>query len=216
MKNRLTNRAESGFVHCTQCCTNQDKDCAEQNCFWAILDRLAAYEDSGLSPERIRELQNAFNILFESERQKQQENEQLQAKLDEWKYEAKCHMDEVIAREKQIEQLRVRVARMRELLTKAYDEIEKYKCLWKGSKPSGCDCPKPTALQDEIEQTLAEIDKAKGGWMVDIDKITKRIINIIKNDYLIDLDEDEEMGLTSDIVDILQALQGDYVVKGGE
>ena len=93
----------------------------------------------------------------------QAENEQLQAQLDEWKYEAKCHMDEVIAREKQIEQLRVRVARMRELLTKAYDEIEKYKCLWKGSKPSGCDCPKPTALQDEIEQTLAEIDKAIGG-----------------------------------------------------
>ena len=31
----------------------------------------------------------------------QQENEQLQAKLDEWKYETKCHMDEVIAREKQ-------------------------------------------------------------------------------------------------------------------
>ena len=69
----------------------------------------------------------------------QQENEQLRAKLEE------------------------RAARMRELLTKAYDEIEKYKCLWKGSKPSGCDCPKPTALQDEIEQTLAEIDKAIGG-----------------------------------------------------
>jgi len=69
----------------------------------------------------------------------QQENEQLRAKLEE------------------------RAARMRELLTKAYDEIEEYKCLWKGSKPSGCDCPKPTALQDEIEQTLAEIDKAIGG-----------------------------------------------------
>ena len=39
---------------------------------------------------------------------------------------------------------------------------------------------------------------------MDIDKITKRIINIIKNDYLIDLDEDEEMGLTSDIAYILQ------------
>jgi FtsZ-binding cell division protein ZapB len=45
----------------------------------------------------------------------QQENEQLRAKLSEWKYEVKCHMDEVIAREKQM-------ARMRELLTKAYDE----------------------------------------------------------------------------------------------
>ena len=34
---------------------------------------------------------------------------------------------------------------------------------------------------------------------MDIDKTIKRIINIIKNDYLIDLDEDEEMCLTSDI-----------------
>lgn len=93
----------------------------------------------------------------------QQENEQLRAKLEDWKHEVQCHMDEVVARDKEIEKLRAHVARMRELLTKAYDEIEKYKCLWKGSKPSGCDCPKPTALQDEIEQTLAEIDKAIGG-----------------------------------------------------
>lgn len=42
-------------------------------------NKLATYEDTGLTPERIRELQNAFNILFESERQKQQEAEQLQA-----------------------------------------------------------------------------------------------------------------------------------------
>ena len=104
-----------------------------------------------------------MSILFDTIEALQQENEQLRAKLGEWKHEVQCHMDEVIAREKQIEQLRVQVARMRELLTKAYDEIEKYKCLWKGSKPSGCDCPKPTALQDEIEQTLAEIDKAIGG-----------------------------------------------------
>jgi chromosome segregation ATPase len=93
----------------------------------------------------------------------QQENEQLRAKLEDWKHEVQCHMDEVVARDKEIEKLRAHVARMRELLTKAYDEIEKYKCLWKDSKPSGCDCPKPTALQDEIEQTLAEIDKAIGG-----------------------------------------------------
>ena len=63
--------------------------------------------------------------LFDTIEALQQENEQLRAQLDEWKYEVKCHMDEVIAREKQM-------ARMRELLTKAYDEIE---------------------------QTLAEIDK---------------------------------------------------------
>jgi len=59
MKNRLTNRAESGFVYCTQCCINQDEDCAEQDCFEAILDRLAAYEDSGLSPEEVLELAKA-------------------------------------------------------------------------------------------------------------------------------------------------------------
>ena len=46
-----------------------------------MLHRLAQYESSGLTPERIRELQNAFNILFESERQKQQENEQLRAQV---------------------------------------------------------------------------------------------------------------------------------------
>lgn len=86
--------------------------------------------------ERYYELDAGHSRLFKDFCKLQQENEQLQAKLDEWKYEAKCHMDEVIAREKQIEQLRVQVARMRELLTKAYDEIE---------------------------QTLAEIDKAIGG-----------------------------------------------------
>ena len=130
MSERLTKRDENGNAYYDWGCLNRNH--------WALgrhVDRLAAYEDTGLTPERIRELQNAFNILFESERQKQQENEQLRAQ----------------------------VVRMRELLTKAYDEIEKYKCLWKGSKPSGCDCPKPTALQDEIEQTLAEIDKAIGG-----------------------------------------------------
>jgi FtsZ-binding cell division protein ZapB len=42
----------------------------------------------------------------------QQENEQLRAKLDEWKYEVKCHMDEVVARDKQIEKLRAHAARL--------------------------------------------------------------------------------------------------------
>ena len=65
MKNRLTNRAESGFVYCTQCCINQDKDCAEQNCFEAILDRLAAYEDSGLSPEEVQKLKMLLELRTE-------------------------------------------------------------------------------------------------------------------------------------------------------
>ena len=70
-----------------------------------------------------------MSILFDTIENLQLENEQLRAKLGDWKYEVQCHMDEVIAREKQM-------ARMRELLTKAYDEIE---------------------------QTLAEIDKVIGG-----------------------------------------------------
>ena len=78
--------------------------------------------------KRMLDLYNTIEAL-------RQENEQLRAQLDEWKYEVQCHMDEVIAREKQIEQLRMRVARMRKLFTKAYDEIE---------------------------QTLAEIDKVLG------------------------------------------------------
>ena len=70
-----------------------------------------------------------MSILFDTIEALQQENEQLRAKLEDWKHEVKCHMDEVIAREKQIEQLRVRAARMRELLTKAYDEEEAEKAL---------------------------------------------------------------------------------------
>ena len=48
----------------------------------------------------------------------QLENEQLRAKLGDWKYEAQCHMDEVIAREKQIEQLRAQVSRCRAIKQK--------------------------------------------------------------------------------------------------
>ena len=55
MKNRLTNRAESGFVYCTQCC--------KQDCFKAILDRLAAYEDTGLTPKQIQEQQRYIKAL---------------------------------------------------------------------------------------------------------------------------------------------------------
>ena len=59
-----------------------------------------------------------------------QENEQLQAQLDEWKYEVKCHMDEVVARDKEIEKLRAQVARMRETLIftkeKIYEQLSNY------------------------------------------------------------------------------------------
>ena len=83
MFERLTNRNESGIAY-AKIPTNPSNMIDVGECYTGrIIDRLAAYEDTGLTPERIRtyvaELQNAFNILFESERQKQQENEQLQA-----------------------------------------------------------------------------------------------------------------------------------------
>jgi len=91
----------------------------------------------------------------------QQENEQLRAKLDEWKYEAKCHMDEVIAREKQIEQLRAQVARMREALKQAWKAIYdlRYTLNYFKNK-SGL---KPYDNMTQAQEALAEIDRAIGG-----------------------------------------------------
>ena len=85
MFERLTNRNESGIAY-AKIPTNPSNMIDVGECYTGrIIDRLAAYEDTGLTPERIRayvaELQNAFNILFESERQKQQENEQLRAQV---------------------------------------------------------------------------------------------------------------------------------------
>ena len=62
-------------------CWNGNQDYSTRDRYAKVLDRLAAYEDTRLTPERIRELQNAFNILFESERQKQQENERYKTVL---------------------------------------------------------------------------------------------------------------------------------------
>jgi predicted RNase H-like nuclease (RuvC/YqgF family) len=42
----------------------------------------------------------------------QQENEQLRAKLEDWKHEVQCHMDEVVARDKEIEKLRGRLVEL--------------------------------------------------------------------------------------------------------
>lgn len=91
----------------------------------------------------------------------QQENEQLRAQLDEWKYEVKCHMDEVIAREKQIEQLRAQVARMREALKQAGKAIYdlRYTLNYFKNK-SGL---KPYDNMTQAQEALAEIDKAIGG-----------------------------------------------------
>ena len=66
-----------------------------------------------------------MSILFDTIESLQKENEQLRAKLGDWKYEVQCHMDEVTARDKENEQLRAQVARMKEAL-----EL----CSWYGSE----------------------------------------------------------------------------------
>ena len=43
--------------------------------------------------------------------------------------------------------------------------------------------------------------------MMDIDKIVNKIIRLLKNDYLFDVDDEEEYAIKSDIADILQ---GEY------
>jgi len=42
---------------------------------------------------------------------------------------------------------------------------------------------------------------------MDIDEIVNKIIKLLKNDYLFDVDDDEEYAIKSDIYDILQ---GEY------
>lgn len=42
--------------------------------------------------------------------------EVLQTKLKDWKYETQCHIDEVIAREKEIERLQIQIASMKKAL----------------------------------------------------------------------------------------------------
>ena len=55
----------------------------------------------------------------------QQENEQLRAKLENWKHEVQCHMDEVVARDKEIEKLRAHAARLSAKAERAIKALEK-------------------------------------------------------------------------------------------
>jgi chromosome segregation ATPase len=86
----------------------------------------------------------------------QYENDQLESEL-EGAEDYRAGLEAII------EKFKAQMSRMKELLLRADDEIEKYKCLWKDSKPGGCDCPKPTALQEEIEEAVAEIEAIGGG-----------------------------------------------------
>ena len=138
MSERLTKRDENGNAYYDWGCLNRNH--------WALgrhVDRLAAYEDTGLTPERIRELQNAFNILFESERQKQQENEQLRAHV--------ARMKEALRK-------------ARNLLQRYKDHIKSYPCECKfGLDFYGNKTPFRDGEMCERCAELAEIDKAIGG-----------------------------------------------------
>ena len=90
--------------------------------------------------------------LFDTIEALQQENEQLRAQLDEWKYEAKCHMDEVVARDKEIEKLRAHVARMRDAL-QYYADVKRWGTVNLQYVPT----------PEVAKKALAEIDKAIGG-----------------------------------------------------
>mgnify|MGYP001769620106 CR=1 FL=1 len=61
-----------------------------------------------------RHLTPEERIALQAEEIKQlwQENEQLRAKLENWKHEVQCHMDEVVARDKEIEKLRAHATRL--------------------------------------------------------------------------------------------------------
>jgi len=66
--------------------------------------------------EQLEQQTAESNKIIETQRK---EIEKLKATLADWKYEVKCHMDEVVARDKEIEKLRAQVARMRDALTVA-------------------------------------------------------------------------------------------------
>ena len=56
----------------------------------------------------------------------QQENKQLKAKLDDWKHEVQCHIDEVVAKDKELEQLRAQTAKMKEALEYLRDLLPEF------------------------------------------------------------------------------------------
>jgi len=48
---RLTQRYEYGVCDCLRKCDDGKSDCCGQKCFQSIIDKLAAYEDNGQTPE---------------------------------------------------------------------------------------------------------------------------------------------------------------------
>ncbi len=57
---RLTDRDQGGGAVCGIPCRDHYGHCDEYQCFWDILNRLAAYEDTGFSPEEVIAIQEAL------------------------------------------------------------------------------------------------------------------------------------------------------------
>jgi|GEM_PF-7105144 len=128
---------------------------AEVGILMEISRRLAAYEDTGLTPERIRELQNAFNILFESERQKQQENEQLKEQIN----TAKIGWDTYKTYSEQLEQ---QTAESNKIIETQRQEIEKLKATladWKYN--AKCDADHIAALTTDKDELVKVLKQAR-------------------------------------------------------
>ena len=156
--------ATSGF--CERCGNFLTQHCnGDRNtCMSILLNKIEALqqENNGWQ-ERYDELDAGHSRLFKDFCKLRQENEQLQTQLDEWKYEVKCLIDEVVARDKEIEQLQIQTVRMREALQKAREALEY--CI---------DTLAPMAavshlggqkgkMQEVCEEALAAIDKVIGG-----------------------------------------------------
>ncbi len=58
----------------------------------------------------------ALELVLDTIETLQQENKQLRAQLAEWKYETKCHIDEVVAREKQMTQIKEALRKAKETI----------------------------------------------------------------------------------------------------
>ena len=77
--------------------------------------------------KRYYELDAGHSRLFKDFCKLQQENEQLRARLNEWKYETKCHIDEVVAREKQMTQIKEALRKAKETIN-TKDKANWFEC----------------------------------------------------------------------------------------
>jgi hypothetical protein len=86
---------------------------------------------------------------------KEKELENLKKAVGEWKYEAECHMDEVIARRKENQQLQAQAAVMREALSEAISIITSVRLCSIGSFNNTYSAQISTSSVDKWTKTLS-------------------------------------------------------------